>query len=126
MSKTKDVKVNVKTLKVGSRGASDTTLHKPGVIKDKNKVAIKAGDFVKRVGLVRYADGERLKVSRVTFCIAENEEGLLEIPSKAEHIDFLIIGSLKVGILTMYEDIANGKIFDELDNKKIITILNSF
>lgn len=44
-------------------------------MKDKNQKEIQVGDLVKKQGLVKYADGERMKVSRKTWQVSKIENG---------------------------------------------------
>lgn len=85
-------------------------------MKDKNKVEIKVGDYVKRCGYVQYADGKKYKVSKNTWVISKvdgdniyysvtfkdykgddvTEDVLLKKPK--DDGDFLVIGNEKDGL----------------------------
>jgi len=64
---------------------------------------IKAGDLVKKVGIVRYADGEREKVSKKTWVVVE-QDGVLSLllngdisPVKKED-RYIVVGNTKKGL----------------------------
>lgn len=71
---------------------------------DKNNKEIKAGDFVKLVGKVQYADGLKEKLSKKTWIIGSN----LELPEISEGMDFLIVGSTTDGLLPEYAPMQEG------------------
>lgn len=64
---------------------------------DKNKKEIKAGDLVKLVGIVKYADGDKEKISKKTWVVGERD-GQLDLPEASEGMSYLIVGSKEYGI----------------------------
>lgn len=71
---------------------------------DKNNKEIKAGDFVKLIGMVQYADGLKEKISKKTWIVGEN----LELPEVSEGMSLLIVGSEKEGLLPEYAGFQEG------------------
>lgn len=75
-------------------------------MKDRNGVEIKKGDYIKRVGLVTYADGQKEKISKKTWLVGE-ANGELVFPPKAEGIDFLIVGNEVEGFKPEYSPVID-------------------
>lgn len=76
-------------------------------MKDKNGTKIKKGDYIKRCGFVTYADGPKYKVSKKTWVVTKNEQGELVLPSAAEGIEYLVVGSEKKGFNPEYLPVSD-------------------
>lgn len=76
-------------------------------MEDINKVEIKAGDLLKKVGKVEYADGLKEKISKKTWIVKEID-GELVLPHKAEDVEFLIVGNEETGLLPEFLPFQDG------------------
>lgn len=80
-------------------------------MKDTSGVEIKAGDLVKKVGLVNYAYGPREKVSRKTW-VATEKDGVLglfleewEAFNPNEGVKYIVVGSVNGGMDSKFESL---------------------
>lgn len=71
---------------------------------DKNNKEIKAGDFVKKIGVVNYADGPKEKISKNTWIIEEDGR----LPEISDDMSYLVIGNKEEGILPEFIPFMQG------------------
>lgn len=80
----------------------------------KSKKTIEVGDLVKKTGLVNYADGARVKISKKTWEIVADEDGNPVLPTLAEGIELIVVGNVKDGLDPEYAPV-------EIDGVPIIS-----
>lgn len=73
---------------------------------DKNNKEIKGGDYLKKVGIVEYADGPKEKISKKTWMVGDDGQ----LPEISEGMSFLVVGNVKEGILPEFAPLMHGMI----------------